>query len=769
MSLPKVQQKYVRLYGGLDLSSPPIAKTPGYAVTASNVEPMLNGGYRRTLGYDRFDGHPSPSKTKGYYRLTTNGLGATTEYTLYAAVTWSGGSGLYLYRDGATLFIVSDTNPELAAGATFSVGGDSYTLESRSSSVAKKRINSIKASGYASDYRRSLISEVPGIGEIRGVVAIRDSVFAFRDQDSSNGGMFKATSSGWQAVSNNTTGFGTVLSVRDGYGIDDGDVALTKLSTALNVDAIAQMASDGLTGNVSIPVGQSCSAGDFLFSDTGISYSLTLLSAISGSATSFTCETTGNQMGGITIDPSDNAGWYVVVSGKLLKVVSYLIKTGDATKYVLTVSNPHAFSLSSDSVVEVRSFYSFCEVTSTSKITLPAGGDYKAVVHNFYGSPSMRRAYAVNGVGRALEIREDGRITPIFAVSDIYTDKPIRIEAHKEHLFLAYPGGQIQHSAIGSPLTWSGLLGAEAFAVGDEITAMKSIQGGVLCVGCRNRLVVLQGASIADWVMNIVSESVGAIADTMQSLFIPVALSNNGIVRLDRVQEYGDFSLNLLDPTEKINQIISTYTWVNSSQLARDNQYRLYSSSGINLIVSLGADGKPQFTTFRYKSPVSGCWRYDEAEERNFFALTGSGFVYELDEQATSFDGDSIRWTLKLAFMHMDNPGTIKSWRSVSFEQSAQSIFSCDLWWNIEYRSGSQFSSMKEPLDVGDIGSAIWNGANWNQFYWNSDSSDETGFMPLSGNSTSIGLALSANTNYEPNFYLSGMLINYIPRRLKRG
>ena len=768
MKLPTEQQKYIRLYGGLDLSSPPMAKTPGYAVTASNVEPILNGGWRRTFGYDRFDGRPSPSETKGYYQLTTNGE-HQTEYALYESVTWDSGSGFYLYRDGNAIFIVSDSAPALDAGAIISIAGESYTLARKSSRSATTRSNSFKAAGYASDYRRSLIGEVPGVGDIRGVVAVGGSVFAFRDADALNGAMYKATASGWVAVSNNIVGFGSTLSVRDGYGIDDGDLTMKRIADASSRDAVAQMSADGITGNICLPVGESCVAGDYLVIDTGVTYTLTLLSAISGAATTFAVETTGNQMAGVTLDASNNAGWYVMVSGKLLPVISYLVKTGDETKCVLTVSNPHAINLAADSAVEVRKFTAFCEVTASNNITIPPGGDYKAVVHNFYGSPDMRRAYAVNGVGRAMEIRESGRIVPLFAVDDANLDKPTLVEAHKEHLFLAFRGGQYQHSAMANPLTWSGLLGAEAFSVGDEITGLKSIQGGVLFVGCKNRTLYLSGTNSSDWQQIILSESVGCINSTLQSLFIPIALSDNGLTRLDRVQEYGDFTVSLLDPDNKITPIIKNYQWMFSSQIPSENQYRLYSTSGINLICTIGQDGSTQFSTFRYPAPVSGVWRFDESKDRNFFALSGRGYVYETNKGATSFDGSAIRWTLKTAFMHMGAPGAIKSWRSVQFEQSEQSIFSCDFWWNIDYRSGSSFSSQKEELDIGDFGSALWNNASWNQFYWNAEQSDETGSVQLTGSSASIGFSLSDKTDHEPNFYLSGMLVTYIPRRLKRG
>lgn len=769
MKLPQVKQKYVLLNGGLDLASPPIAKLSNSAITASNVEPMLNGGYRRTLGYDRFDGHSIPSESKGYYQLITDGLGAVTDYAPYTAVTWAGGSGVYLFRDGVRFLIVADSVSSLIAGSVITIGGDNHTLTGTPSRAAHTRNNAIKAAGMAADHRRSVIGEVPGIYDIRGVVAVRDSVFAFRDADGVNGGMYKATASGWVEVSNNTAGFGSVLTVRDGFGISDGDLVMKRIADSANRNAVAQLDAYGLTGKICLPVGETCVAGDYLVVDTGITYTLTLLSAISGTATTFTVETTGNQMGGITIDPANNAGWYVMVSGKLLPVTSYLVKVGDPTKYVLTVSNPHALNLTSDSTVEVQLFTAFCEVTASSKITLPVGGQYKAIVHNFYGSPTMRRAYLVNGVGRAMELREDGRLVPLFAVDDDTLDKPILVEAHKEHLFLAFKGGQYQHSAIGNPLTWSGLLGAEAFSVGDEITALRSIQGGVLVVGCRNRLVTLRGVSSTDWQQDIISESVGLCDGTFQSLFLPIGLSDNGLVRLDRVQEFGDFILSQLDPAEKVKAVIDTYQWHASNLVVNANQYRLYSTSGVNLIVAIDATGTPRFSTFRYPAPVSGVWRYDEAKERNFIALSGIGFVYELNDDAFSFDDQAIRWTLKTAYMHLGDPGTNKSWRSVLLEQGTSAIFNCDFWWNIDYRAGMLFSSEKIDANFGSLDSALWNAATWNQFYWNSEQSEQVGNVQLSGNSTSISFALSAKTNYDPNFNLSGMLIDYIPRRLRRG
>lgn len=47
--------------GGLDLVSPSVAKKPGHCVQLHNYEPNTLGTYQRILGYERFDGRPSPS------------------------------------------------------------------------------------------------------------------------------------------------------------------------------------------------------------------------------------------------------------------------------------------------------------------------------------------------------------------------------------------------------------------------------------------------------------------------------------------------------------------------------------------------------------------------------------------------------------------------------------------------------------------------------------------------------------------------------------
>ncbi|QWL69408.1 hypothetical protein HQ397_04190 [Aeromonas hydrophila] len=308
MRLPSIESKVILLGGGLDLATTPLAKAPGFAITAINVEPGVTGGYRRTLGFDRFDGRSRPSKTKGYFVFRTDGAVALPAEATFQAVTWAGGAGVLLHVSGVDAFIGTDTSPALAGGTTFSIGAASYTLASVPSRSARTIDDMLMASAKAADWRRTTISQVPGIGPVRCVVAIREEVFAIRDKSLEAGGLFRATSSGWQEIAS----FGSQVTVQDGFGIDDGDLDLIRHSDGATFNCVAQMAGDGYSGTLALPSGQSLAAGQVLHSAPVNNYAVALSAALVG-ATTPTAETATNMLGGGTIDEKDNAGWYALV------------------------------------------------------------------------------------------------------------------------------------------------------------------------------------------------------------------------------------------------------------------------------------------------------------------------------------------------------------------------------------------------------------------------------------------------------------------------
>ena len=55
-----VQTQYFPLGGGLDVATPSLTVPPGRLLSCSNFEPDVEGGYRLTPGYERYDGSDSP-------------------------------------------------------------------------------------------------------------------------------------------------------------------------------------------------------------------------------------------------------------------------------------------------------------------------------------------------------------------------------------------------------------------------------------------------------------------------------------------------------------------------------------------------------------------------------------------------------------------------------------------------------------------------------------------------------------------------------------
>lgn len=60
--------KHFPLQGGLNEVTPPLSLKGGELFGVSNYEPGTKGGYRRIDGYERLDGHPSPSEAS-YWTL----------------------------------------------------------------------------------------------------------------------------------------------------------------------------------------------------------------------------------------------------------------------------------------------------------------------------------------------------------------------------------------------------------------------------------------------------------------------------------------------------------------------------------------------------------------------------------------------------------------------------------------------------------------------------------------------------------------------------
>jgi hypothetical protein len=90
-------------------------------------------------------------------------------------------------------------------------------------------------------------------------------------------------------------------------------------------------------------------------------------------------------------------------------------------------------------------------------------GRFEFINYNFFGTTGTHRMYGCDGKNKAFEW--DGTyFTPI--ETGMAADTPKHISAHRNHLFLAFAKGSIQHSSIGDPYTWSAVTGAAELGMG---------------------------------------------------------------------------------------------------------------------------------------------------------------------------------------------------------------------------------------------------------------------------------------------------------------
>lgn len=65
--LPQIQSQFVAISGGMDLTTPPIAKANSEAIMALNVQPNLEGGFSRIEGFECVDGEIQPSEMNHFH------------------------------------------------------------------------------------------------------------------------------------------------------------------------------------------------------------------------------------------------------------------------------------------------------------------------------------------------------------------------------------------------------------------------------------------------------------------------------------------------------------------------------------------------------------------------------------------------------------------------------------------------------------------------------------------------------------------------------
>lgn len=684
----------VPLQGGLDLVTPAMLVQPGRAAGSQNYAAEARG-YRRMDGYERFDGRLKPSAAVYAILDFTGGslepsvgdtvAGATSGATgiliaepVVDSGSWAGGdaTGHLVISDASGTFQAAET---LTFNASDGATADGAAIPQSAESTALHNTYLLAAQ----ELLRDRIAEPPGSGPTRGGAVYGGEVYVWRDNSGGTAGrMWKATSSGWTAVS-----FGHTL--------------------------------DFTAGTAQFPEG------------------VTIVGVTSGA------------------------------TGKVQRVVRRSgAWSGDAAGY-LVLSNVTGTFQSGENI-NAGGGGSATASGAQASVTLPAGGHYRTTIHNFYGGATAR-LYAVNGVGRAIEF--DGTVlAPIDTGLSMALDKPTHVAVRKNHLVLAYPGGTINHSGVGLPLSFSAIDGAGSIEFGTGIMGLGETATALVIIGDK-RIGYLVGDDATNFTIETITDEAGGFENTFQIVGgRPIYLDHLGLRELRAAESFGNFRMGSL--TQAIEPLIaakrgSGLTAAASLTVRARDQYRLFWNDGTGLFVYLGRRD-PEILEFSL--PFAPAWAVSGDDELGRdIMLAGdanSGMVYQLDI-GTSFDGDEVEAFIRLHFINLGSPQQEKRWHRARVEiDTAASEMQIAVASDYGYGDPDLTASPEQAFSITGSG-GIWDISNWDEFQW---SAPVVGTLvaEMNGIGTNVALTFISNHTVEAPHTLSTLILNHSPRRTLR-
>lgn len=400
-------------------------------------------------------------------------------------------------------------------------------------------------------------------------------------------------------------------------------------------------------------------------------------------------------------------------------------------------------------------------------ITLATGGRFEFCNYNFTGSADTFRMYGCDGANRAFEF--DGTtLAPI--TTGMTTDTPKFIAAHRGKLFLAFRGS-VQFSTSGTPFQWTPLTGANEIGMGDTITGLFPVVGnstmGALAVFSRNSTAILYGASASDFQLITVTPDAGAVAYTAQNMGLVLMLDDRGVRTLRPTQDYGNFADATI--TQHIQSLIDSKqgTAVASSIHRSKNQYRIYFSDGLVLVMGFQNRKLTGITQFDYGIAATCSTSGENASGvEEAFIGTSTGMVYQVDK-GTSFDGGNIEAWIRTAYGNQKSQALKKSYKRAILEMDAEGSANFEFGYELGY--GARDTEPAARVSYSEEGG----GGYWDQFYWEAFTWDAqhvtTPQTTISGTAENISLLIYSNNDYDDPWTIQGASLYYIPRRMARG
>lgn len=405
----------------------------------------------------------------------------------------------------------------------------------------------------------------------------------------------------------------------------------------------------------------------------------------------------------------------------------------------------------------------------SKKTGLAPNGRYELEVKNYKGAASGKRLYGVSGVHKAFEW--DGT-TWTDITTGMSPDTPAHLAGHKNYLFLSFPNGSLQNSPLGDPTgVWTPRTGANEIGIGDEITALLSMRGGVLAVYGKDSTHLLYGASAATWDLKLHSGDSGAAAYSVQEG--PggcIALDNRGLMPLTATQSFGDFESAAV--SQRAQKFIDARRGLKvASTIVRDkSQYRIWYSDGAALTQTYRGNRIIGYSVLTGTVKPTCAFNGDDSLG-NEMCLIGAqdGNVYRTDV-GWSADGVAIDAVIRTTPDNIGRPRQIKVFSGFSLQIATPRRLKILTQAEYDYSHAAPDISQSVLAET-SFSLGLWDAGRFDEMVF--DSADERGGIAypevrLDGVALVISMLIYHGQEIRPPFVVESGSFNYRLRGFRK-
>ena len=748
------------LQGGLDTATPYLSRQPGTLTATTNFSPETDGGYALEAGYERFDGQPAPSETVVYNLNMVNDVtgllpGDTITGSVSGAVATVGaifGKEIWCDVTNGINFMQGET-----------VSGN--TIEYISTEAIDQR-------SYNPNATRTTILRMSPLAV--NTLEVGDALLGLSSAATVAVNIIKVTNADmWVYVSTlaGAVQVGETMVKGDGteYKVDGEYEVEPMLASPDTPAGVFFYLSELRRAKIGVVPGINSVRG--VWDLEGVVYSFR--DADADSTKMYRSTTTGWQ----EVDLGFTMGWDTrpstttddelgpgdtirgVTSGATATVgwVGYIAQ--DHSSGYLTFTDVTGTFQAGETIHNDTYSVDIGKVTAAATVNvLPANGLYRFTNHNFFGGLNTFAMYGVNGVSNGFVYNETHGFSFIPTQAD--TDTPFDVVEYKDHLFFAFPKGSLQHSVLGSPMDWSGGLGALAVGVGSEISSLipapKSL---IICT--EKDIQSLEGSSIDDWQKEVITQHTGISKFTGVYQSQSLVLAQAGIISIDRTDQFGNFSDGTISDVIR-DTIVPNYSRCTCAMARKSRgQYRLHFEGDVNIALSTNQGNVIGFSMFDYggltvRAAVNPYGR--------IFFISDTGYVYQ-DSVGASNDGGERSSVFRTSFANQGDPDTRKRYRRMDMSIRAQSYLNARVVFSYNKGASTPQASVESGLLVS--GGGRWDLSLWGQVYWDA-TENPTISSDIDGLGFDISTMLYIRSRIHPQFTAEDLSFEWSPRRKVR-